>query len=224
MPLVLGLLAFGLNAANTTAARAGTNSYTWPGFYVGGWAGGGFGSNSWSNPDDGSLGTVHSSGFILGGYGGYNWQFGNYVTGIEVGGAFANIKGDFEKFGWNFSGNLRGVEELTARFGVTIGPESNTLLFVKGGGALGQYSLKSDWPEIGAHFESTKTLGGVTVGAGIEYRLSPKLSYRFEYGYYNFGSGGADLSPNTDVAPYHVDLGRTSINVFTLGLEYSFNK
>jgi len=223
--LTTATIAFMFGAIATDKASALTPAYNWTGFYVGGWWGGGFGNNSWSNPDDGFLGSVNSSGLLLGGYAGYNWQFGNYVVGVEAGGAWTNIQGGFDKFGWRFAGKLQGLEELTARFGVTTPGNPNLLWFGKIGGALGQYRLTSDWPEIGTSFDKNKTLGGWTVGAGFEYGLSPNWSVRVEYGYYNFSGGQADLTPSkANVDPYRVDIGRTSVNTFTVGADFRFGR
>src|ERR1019366_3188088 len=128
----------------------------WSGWYGGVYLGGGFGSNPWSNPDDGDLGTTNLSGLIVSLQGGYNWQAGNYVSGIEVSGGFSTAQGGFDKFGWNFAGKIQGLESVTGRFGLATGTAGNTLLFVKGGVAFGQYKFTSDWPEIDTHFEAQK--------------------------------------------------------------------
>ena len=195
----------------------------WGGLYGGLYLGGGFGSNPWSNPDDGDLGTTNLSGVIVSLQGGYNWQTGVYVSGIEVSGGFSTVQGDFDKFGWNLAGKVRGLESVTGRFGLATGTAGNTLLFVKGGVAFGQYKFTSDWPEIDTHFETNKTLTGWTLGGGVEYRIAANWSLKAEFDYYNFGSGRVDLTPNTDfTSAYPVDINNWSISSFSVGFNYQF--
>jgi outer membrane immunogenic protein len=195
----------------------------WGGWYGGVYLGGGFGSNPWSNPDDGDLGTTNLSGIIAGLQGGYNWQNGNYVSGLEVSAGLSTVQGDFEKFGWNFAGKVQGLESVTGRFGLATGTAGNTLLFVKGGVALGQYKFTSDWPEIDTHFETNKTVTGWTLGGGVEYRVAANWSLKAEFDYYNVGSGTVNLTPNTDfTSTYPVHIDNWSVSSFSAGFNYRF--
>jgi opacity protein-like surface antigen len=208
----------------TTAdiARAAPAVTSWSGFYLGGSFGGGFGSNPWSNPDDGDLGTTYLSGPIASLQGGYNWQFNNnIIAGIDVSGGISNIQGAFDKFGWNFAAQVKGLESVAGRFGVATGTGNNTLLFVRGGLAFGQYKFTSNWPEIDTHFQADKTQTGWTIGLGMEYALTSNWSAKAEYGYYNFGSRPVYLVPNTDlVPPFPVQINNWAINVFSVGFNY----
>ena len=192
---------------------------SWGGWYVGVWTGWGFASSSWSDPENGFLGTANMNGLILGGYTGYNWVHGNYVVGIEGGAAWSDVHAGFNAEGWSFGGYIKGLEELRARLGVTTGPNSSSLWYGTVGVAAAQYKAISDWPEIDAHFEANKTFGGFTVGAGYEYRFTPNLSWRLEYSYYNFGSRGLNLTSNTDFEQiYHVDLSHLQMSTVTFGV------
>src|ERR1700691_3463279 len=57
--------------------------FTWTGFYIGGYAGGSFGSVDYSSQFF-SGGTVTSGGFDIGGLAGFNYQFGATVVGVEA--------------------------------------------------------------------------------------------------------------------------------------------
>ena len=74
--------------------------FTWTGFYIGGFAGGSFGSVDWSSPLF-SGGTVTSGGFDIGGLVGFNYQFGGaWVVGAEGEfGAFINGNGNLNVSG-----------------------------------------------------------------------------------------------------------------------------
>jgi outer membrane immunogenic protein len=170
-----------------------------------------------------AIGTTNLGGIIVGLQGGYNWQNGNYLSGIEVSGGLSTVQGDFNKFGWNFAGKVQGLESVTGRFGLATGTAGNTLLFVKGGVAFGQYKFTSDWPEIDTHFETNKSVAGWTVGGGVEYRMAANWSLKAEFDYYNVGSGTVNLTPNTDftsIYPVHID--NWSVSSFSTGFNYRF--
>src|SRR3954454_2534468 len=102
------LLAFLISTAALTTARAADmpvakpapvpvqpvpTAYDWSGFYAGvdgGWASG---WSHWSDPIAGSSRT-RSSGGLLGGHMGYNWQRGSVVFGVETDAAWASITGN----------------------------------------------------------------------------------------------------------------------------------
>ena len=81
----------------------------------------------------------------------------------------------------DFAEKIQGLESVTGRFGLATGTAGNTLFFVKGGVAFGQYKFTSDWPEIDTHFETNKTLTGWIIGGGIEYHITPKWSLKAEF-------------------------------------------
>jgi outer membrane immunogenic protein len=227
--LMLGAIACG-SAISTERAMARNGApppppvYNWTGFYVGAYVGGGWGHNPWSNPTDGFLGNTNLSGFIGSLQGGYNWQFGNVVTGIELSAGLSTIDGDFEARRWNFAGKVRGIETATGRLGFTAGPGANTLWYVKGGAAWAQYKFTTDWPEIDTHFESNKTLSGWTIGAGLEHRVTSNVSLVLEYKHYDFGSGRIDLIPDRPIRPYPVDINNWRIDSVTVGINYNFSQ
>src|ERR1700693_812739 len=63
--------------------------YNWTGFYIGINGGGGFGSSTWDR-----TGSFNTSGGLVGGTVGYNYQFGQGVVGIEGDIDWANINGN----------------------------------------------------------------------------------------------------------------------------------
>src|SRR5436190_12396038 len=75
--------------------------FGWPGCYIGGHVGGGWGRKDFSNPDialfapDGETFRAVTSGWLAGGQVGCDYQFAsNWVIGVEDQGSWANIKGD----------------------------------------------------------------------------------------------------------------------------------
>jgi outer membrane immunogenic protein len=64
---------------------------SWSGFYVGGYAGGAFGSDRWTDKgyddvfyDGGGANSLQRSGITVGGLAGANYQFGRFVIGAEA--------------------------------------------------------------------------------------------------------------------------------------------
>ena len=66
--------------------------FTWTGIYVGINGGYGFGTSTWSDTAAAS-GNFNANGFLVGGQLGGNYQFGQFVIGLEGDGDWTNIKG-----------------------------------------------------------------------------------------------------------------------------------
>ena len=152
-------------------------------------------------------------GFLAGGGLGYNWQFyDRLVAGLEAdlqgagvrgGGGLRNIIPNPNILGLSasavtgakFNRTLEYLGTARARLGYAVAP--NLLAYVTGGLAFGGVtedasfgqrlapSLLSSGSAKGSAFENEL---GWTVGAGLEYALTPAISAKFEYLYYDLGS------------------------------------
>src|SRR5688572_3855514 len=72
---------------------------TWTGFYIGGNAGGGWGSgDSTFSVPAGQFATINNSlsGFVGGGQLGYNWQSGPMVYGLETDFQYSGLTGELD--------------------------------------------------------------------------------------------------------------------------------
>lgn len=76
---------------------------------------------------------------------------------------------------------------------------------------------------------SSHTATGWTLGGGLEYALWRNLTLKAEYLYVNLGTGSVTLAatnvlnPGFDsISSFHVDFGRTTINVARVGVNYRF--
>jgi len=181
--------------------------YNWTGFYIGG-----FGGYGWTGDVTSRVGGIDMTGGFGGGTLGYNWQNGNFVYGIEVDAAGADISASvgvpgvlWAKSQINAFGTVRG------RLGITPSPSS--LLYVTGGYAWANNKLSVDVGGITA--SDSRTHGGWTVGAGLEYMFAPSWSAKVEYLY-------ADLD-SQDYFNGTVASGRTSLNSVKAGINYHFN-
>lgn len=145
-------------------------TYNWQGLYLGGNLG-----YQWGKVTNSS---VNPSGFMGGLQLGYNWQTGQIVYGLEtdIGLAGADDTASSVKFSNPWLGTLRG------RGGFAF---NNVLIFGTVGLAYGGLRAES----IAGGTES-KSLGGWTIGAGMEVGLTPAWSVKGEYLYVDLAGRG----------------------------------
>ncbi len=169
---------------------------TWTGFYVG--INGGFGGdrNQYPFTVGGISGTsnLNSSGFFGGGQAGYNWQFAPaWVAGVEADFDDADIQGIAST---SASGLVSSIGTRLDWFGTVRGRVGylvtpTTLLYGTGGWAYGHEtssaSISAGGLGAGASVGTTQT-SGWTAGAGLEYALNPRVSFKTEYLFVNLGS------------------------------------
>jgi outer membrane immunogenic protein len=123
--------------------------------------------------------------------GGYNFQTGNFVYGVEGDFTFMDLsrhvlrdtvpcidEGCSAKVDWY--GTLRG------RLGYSIG---NLMPFITGGLAVGRVKGNADLGacDFVSHCGFKDTRAGWTLGAGTEWKINSKWSLKAEYLYVNLG-------------------------------------
>ncbi|REF89531.1 outer membrane immunogenic protein [Methylovirgula ligni] len=227
---------------------------TWTGFYLG--VNGGYGGDRFVYPFDGYAtegegegattisgngnANITSSGFLAGGQIGYNYEFpaSNFVAGIEADIDWSSIRGrlgaslnvgDVFSADADAGSHLQYLGTARARLGYAFG---NILPYVTGGFAYGQtssyynvnYDVDGDTGAFGDSVQHFQT--GWTAGAGLEYQITPNLSFKTEYLY-------VSLSPATlysisgdigDTGSYNFSLReRTTVNIVRAGLNYRFD-
>ena len=182
--------------------------YNWTGFYIGVNGGGGWGGSEWSN-GLGSTGTFDTSGAVVGGTVGYNWQMNQVVFGLEGDMDWSNIRGSTSggfcagttcETRNNWLGTVRG------RVGYAF---DRFMPFVTGGLAVGD--IKAEPAGLGS---TTQTNAGWTLGGGIEVAIAGPWTAKVEYLYTDLGKGSCDVSvcgASTDV-DFHTNLVRGGIN------------
>jgi opacity protein-like surface antigen len=195
------------------------------------------------------------NGFFGGAQAGYNWQFSDrFVAGVEAdiqgggvrgGGGYgavtspalfpglsvvtsATVKRSLEYFG-----TLRG------RLGYTITP--TLLVYATGGLAYGGVSANAKITQTmtpsllatgGASADGFRNKSGWTIGAGSEWAITPNLSAKFEYLYYDLGRANIAF-PNfgflTQTTPGGASVGSALVastryngHIVRAGLNYRF--
>jgi outer membrane immunogenic protein len=238
--------------------------YNWTGFYVG-VNGGGWSANSsgtLTGTDTGGAGIlapfgvpvpfaaiglpIKSSGGLVGGTVGYNWQQANWVFGVEADGDWANIKGSniaiagggvgfnpgFAQVTVTGTNQLQGLETLRGRVGFLATP--GFMLYGTGGLALGQekVTMQAVCPTCGPALPSagqtginsnTTTKAGYAVGAGGEWKFAPQWSFKAEYLYVGLGNQNSTIGY---AYPGNLSTGTLTVkqnyNIFRVGVNYQF--
>jgi len=195
------LAAIGLaNAADLPAApvykapAAIAPAHNWTGFYIGGHFGYGWAKPTVWNPTTGGpfADPLPAPTGVLGGaQGGYNYQIGNWVLGLEADITWTDVKGSATCVNFACSAGALHVfgypdwfGTLTGRFGYSF---DRFLVFGKGGFSLmHEYFEQTGIPPntfCVPTCSGTNINTGWTVGGGVEYALTNNWSVKAEYNY-----------------------------------------
>jgi len=211
------------------APRAAAPVYSdWNGFYVFG-----FGGYSWGKikPDDFDVDDIFGSGHnpkpkggVFGFGGGYNYQYGSWVGGVELDYAFSSEKDnqsfsisecpergttlkralrsadihchDYESISIGLNSKIDALGSARIRAGYLFTP--NLLAYGTGGLAWGRAKVAVDFCGDGECFSllnSKTNLFGWVAGGGLEYKLFEHVRVRGEYLHYDFGSTSFAFQP-----------------------------
>jgi outer membrane immunogenic protein len=184
----LGLVAAGAASAADLPSRKGpvvapvyAPIFTWTGFYVGVNAGYGFGNYDVKGAVTNTIGDP--DGFIGGAQVGYNYQFGQFVAGLETDLQYSDMKSSRANLiGGTNKGELEYFGTVRARFGVAY---DRFLPYITGGFAYGQNKVTVSG--LGISTSDDNTHFGYTVGAGLEYAFTNNLTAKIEYLYTDLG-------------------------------------
>jgi outer membrane immunogenic protein len=210
---------------------------TWQGFYIGLDGGYGWGGTS-IDPLVTTTGLVgvpvqpfanpSPSGFLFGGHGGYNWQYGNVVGGLEVDYLGADMTSSqtipIGPVGAGVSATLGTKVDALASGRAKLGYALNDiiLLYGTGGVAWGHESATATLAAPRASISETTAADqfGWVAGAGAEMKLMTNILLRAQFLHYDFG----------DVAyTFPISFGgvtganaKTTVNSITGGISYKF--
>jgi outer membrane immunogenic protein len=192
--------------------------YNWSGFYIGAHAGAGFGEKCFTFVGA-SDGCHDTDGWLGGGQVGFNMQSGQFVFGVEFSGSWADISGDHVgplAPGGTYSSDLNTLLLFTGRVGMTF---DRLLIYVTGGGAWARDEFSYAVPAAVSTTKQNRT--GWTVGAGLEYGLSPNWSIAAQYNYVDLGD--KDVTFGGAVGPFpFTDRVEQDIHLATVRLNYRF--
>lgn len=170
--------------------------FTWTGFYIG--VNGGYGVNTggkdFGNPDGG----------LVGGTIGYNYQFGQYVLGVEGDWDWADLTSSGTNFVSTYKSNIDDILTARVRAGYAI---DRTLLFVTGG-----YAGLDDKVSLGGIGNNTTWRNGGAIGGGVEYAITNNITAKAEYLFLPMGNEKEFYGAKSDV----------DLSLFRVGLNYKF--
>jgi outer membrane immunogenic protein len=215
----------------------------WSGFYLGLFAGYGWGRAKATAPYDGNtgffynfLGNAYSfdaDGFFGGGTLGYNMQSGAFVYGLEGEVGYLGLKGSaLEPNDLPASADtVTRVKSdwygaLYARAGVAAG---NALFYGKGGVAFLNAKASTIDPCANVAGCGTTTLtmtgdkvmAGWSAGGGIEWMFAPGWSAKAEYAYFDFGKVDT-AGPSSVPGEFYRQSVDVTVHSAKLGVNYRF--
>jgi outer membrane immunogenic protein len=195
--LVAGIAAAAICGASALAAdmpvkapvyKAPEALYDWTGLYVGVYSGVGAQQSRGRDPTGALAGTVDhtGAGFTGGGTIGYNWQFNrNWVVGVEGDFGYLGLSHFVQDYadGFFYNSKTSWIGTLRGRAGYSNGP---TLNYITAGGA---WVHTDDSSLVGTTVSSSKTLGGYTIGTGVETMLGGNWTAKAETFFVDVGHG-----------------------------------
>ncbi len=197
-------------AGNGAATAANGTPADFSGAYVGGQLGGAFADISTTDvnfEEFGSTYDVGNSGALAGISGGYNWQMGATVLGVEakVNAGDLSESYDFSQGSGDVVTSMDQIVSLRGRAGVAAG---DTLLYVLGG--VSTADVENNYEFFDGDTSDTYT--GITVGAGVEQFINSNLSWTTEASYTLF-DGKEDAIDDNEVYKGTADLLAVSAGV-----------
>jgi outer membrane immunogenic protein len=173
--------------------------YNWTGFYIGINGGGGFGRSEYSSPLSTAFDT---SGGLVGGTIGYNYQMGQVVLGVEGDGDWSGIRGSAACGGTTCDTHNSWLATVRGRLGYAM---DRFMPYVTGGAAFGD--VKTSIAGIG---DTTTTRTGWTAGGGLEMAIAGPWTAKLESLHVDLGNADTAL-PGTS-ANFRSEIVRAGLN------------
>lgn len=179
-------------------------AFSWTGFYVGANIGGVRAENksqevgelTWFDPAPAPVYGASATGAIGGVQAGYNWQFQQFVFGVEgdISAASANANTTrLTGFGLTMvqTASLTGLATLRGRAGVAL---DHTLLYLTAGVATGNVHDRVVDPNNAIIWDTGGWRTGWTAGGGVEYAVARNWTVKAEALYVDFGNSDAVMN------------------------------
>ncbi len=190
---------------------------SWTGYYIGVHIGGAWAAADFTDVNGATPVAFNgdATGVFGGGQIGFAYQLGNLVIGPEVDIGDIGLSRSTTETGG--VGAVSAVSsgfyfDITGRLGYAFGPAA--LLYAKGGYAYYGGSL-SVTDSSGSY--SHNDLTGYTVGAGLEYKITPAWSVKAEYQYFDFNTSSQLATPIGNVFDNNFE-----VQTFKVGANYHF--
>jgi outer membrane immunogenic protein len=226
--IVIACIAAVASAANAAdlpvkaPPRQAVAPFSWTGVYVGGHAGYGWADKDWVDPAGPpfNAGSHTATGWLAGFQAGANYQFTNWVIGVEGQYSWARFRGDHISLvdpADTLSTKVRRIATFAGRFGYAF---DRTLIYAKGGGAWTHDDhTKIDLGVLEGIGHANRS--GWMAGAGVEYAFNGPWSAKLEYNYMDFGTRRVTLFDPAGGPPDFFDI-RQRIHTIAAGVNYRF--
>ena len=153
----------------------------WEGGYAGAAVGYGFSGEADVPLTNGAINSVETDGFVGNVFGGWNWQSGQFVYGVEGDVGYNGMEGD--NAGVSVEHGIEG--SLRARLGMAV--NDDVLVYATAGGAGGQVEVSA------ALGSDDQTRWGWTAGVGTDVKITEQAFGRLEYRYTDLGDDTFDV-------------------------------
>jgi outer membrane immunogenic protein len=197
--------------------------FNWTGFYLGIQGGFGWGDLERTLVTTGATLSHETSGGLLGGTVGYNWQAGTWVFGFEADYAWADIgrrlNDCFGVVGVVCSSALESFGTARLRIG---GAWDRVMIYGTGGFAFGDHALRITDTVTGLSVARSDFAVGWTAGGGIEWGFAPGWSLKAEALYFDLELDRLSTATLGVVDPVGIDARHTGV-IVRGGINYRFN-
>ncbi len=188
--------------------------YNWTGFYIGVNGGGAWGTTTGDELPTFFGGNHDISGGLVGGTVGYNYQVSNWVLGVEADWDWADLNGSRSSVAVPSLVESARVKDLGTVRG-RIGYAWDRALLYGTGGFAWTDRMAVSCSGCGLT-PDTHSLDGWTLGAGLEYGITPNLSAKAEYLFVHLDPGNYFVSQG---CPGPCTIG-ANVNVVRAGLNW----
>jgi outer membrane immunogenic protein len=206
----------------TKAPVAVAPIYNWTGFYVGAQVGGAWSDNKWDNVTlTGERVSHDKSSVVGGGHIGYNWQFNQFVLGVEaeVNGTDLNATSvSIVNPTVTYGTKIEWYGTVVGRLGFAF---NNFLVYGTGGVAFADIKTSGVFTGVDS-FGNSSTRTGWTAGGGIAYQITPNWIAGVDYKHIEFDTYGQTGITNTLLLPYTQAGIASKIDQVTARLSYKF--
>jgi outer membrane immunogenic protein len=212
-------------------------AYDWTGFYLGLHGGYAWGESDVELSDAvGPIGetSIDLEGWLAGVQGGFNYQMGHFVVGIEADASWSDIDGSSSEDGfigvpvvYNSDLDLEWLATVRLRAGFAV---DRALIYGTGGVAFAQMNYDYDITTGGGleliSGSIDENMTGWTIGGGVEYAATQNFTVKLEYLYTDLG----DFDDSTVIVAdpnnipdgtYSID-GDVAFHTVKLGVNYKF--
>jgi len=215
-----------------------STAYDWTGFYLGLHGGYAWGDSDVELSEEviGDIGetSIDLEGWLAGVQGGFNYQMGSFVVGIEADASWSDIDGSSSEDGdiggpvtYNSDLKLEWLASVRLRGGFAV---DKALIYGTGGVAFAQMDYDYDITDagdvelIGGNIDEDMT--GYTIGGGVEYAATQNFTVKLEYLYTDLGDFEDSTTLAAPVGPipagtYSID-GDVAFHSLKLGVNYKF--